>query len=211
MSNRKFTTVICGLFTVILLLTGCSTTEEPPSTIHYDDVLENGFGLSVSETVERYQFDESTVIKEEKTEENREIWTLPTSNSVILGYPATISLTFDDGLLTHVDYLLNFDNENEETYEALIDLYNDVEKKLGEPSDFWNNQKPFDRFSNFNSFEETVKPVIETDGIYMEGNNWLLSNPEDMGENGSEYVNLRLMMFESGSATIELLVYRSDS
>lgn len=195
---KKLQTVLTGCILTAALLAAGGCNKQPSSSLSYQDILENGLGLSESETVERYQIDESSVQKEERDSE--EIWTLSEPEE-IMGQSATVFLNFEDDSLTGASFVISIDNDQELVWKTLTDIYKDMEDNLGDPSTHLDNQQPFDRYTDYAAFSEAIAPELET-GIYVEANNWV--QEDDI--NGPR-AHLLLTMFESGSSTIEQRVY----
>lgn len=195
---KKLQTVLTGCILTAALLAAGGCNKQPSSSLSYQDILENGLGLSESETVERYQIDESSVQKEERDSE--ETWTLSEPEE-IMGQSATVFLNFEDDSLTGASFVISIDNDQELVWKTLTDIYKDMEDNLGDPSTHLDNQQPFDRYTDYAAFSEAIAPELET-GIYVEANNWV--QEDDI--NGPR-AHLLLTMFESGSSTIEQRVY----
>lgn len=195
---KKLQTVLSGCILTAALLAAGGCNKQPSSSLSYQDILENGLGLSESETVERYQIDEASVQKEERDSE--EIWTLSEPEE-IMGQPATVFLNFEDDSLTGASFVISIDNDQELVWKTLTDIYKDMEDNLGDPSTHLDDQQPFDRYTDYAAFSEAIAPELET-GIYIEANNW-----EQEDDINGPRAHLLLTMFESGSSTIEQRVY----
>lgn len=200
---KKTKLLYCAIaFFFILALSSCSAKAET-ALLQYEDILRNGFGLSQSEVVTRYQIDESTVEKSEK--EDSETWTIPSQENMVTGYPASVFLTFKEDKLNYGCFAISIKNNPEETWQALLDIYGDMEEKLGDISENWTSQQPFSRFSDYDSFLEAITPSLESDGLYLESNHWNSRNSDDSENYRAE---LSLSMYESGNSTIELRIQK---
>lgn len=187
------------LFVLCSSIVICSCSAEKNETVlQYDSIYQDGLGLTQAEAIEQYQIDESGVeIREHDTEE---IWVLPETEDV-MGQPATVHLIFRDKILSSVSFVMHIENDPELVWKTLTDIYNDMEDTLGEPSDNWDNQYPFSRYTDYETFSEIVLPEAENN-VYLESNNWV--QEDDI--NGKR-ASLLLTMFTSGDSTIELQVY----
>lgn len=198
---KKIKILFCVLTSLlVLIISSCDTpSSSSNAALQYDDVLENGLGLSQSETVERYQIDESSVQKEDH--DGEELWTLSEPEEV-MGQPATVSLIFEDDSLTRASFVITIDNDPELVWKTLTDIYKDMNDKLGDPSSHIDGQEPFGRYTDYETFSEVVDPGLNT-GIYTETNNW-----EQEDDINGPRASLSLTMFDSGSSTIEQSVYQ---
>ena len=198
---KKIKILFCALTSLLVLaISSCDTSSSSSdAALKYDDVLENGLGLSQSETLERYQIDEASTQKEER--DGEELWTLPEPEEV-MGQPATVSLIFEDDTLTSASFVITIEDDPELVWKTLTAIYNGMHDKLGDPSLHIDGQEPFGRYTDYETFSEVVDPALNT-GIYTETNNW----EQEDNINGPR-VSLSLTVFESGSSTIEQTVYQ---
>ena len=193
----------CGIFAILSLsaLSGCTAEK---ADLEYKDVLNNGLGLSQSEVVSRYQIDESVIEKDQSAD--KESWRLAGQDNLLGDYSGSVILTFEEDSLTRANFCFSIDNDEQQTWQTLMDVYDDMLETLGEPSSNWTSQQPFGRFEDYTDFQETVTPLLETEGMYTESNNWLLSEQTDSDGADANRAQISLSIFESGNSTIELIV-----
>ena len=201
---KKLQTVLTGCILTAALLAAGGCNKQPSSSLSYQDILENGLGLSQSEVVSRYQIDESVIEKDQSAD--KESWTLAGQDNLLGDYSGSVILTFEEDSLTRANFCFSIDNDEQQTWQTLMDVYDDMLETLGEPSSNWTSQQPFGRFEDYTDFQETVTPLLETEGMYTESNNWLLSEQTDSDGADANRAELSLSMFESGNSTVEVIV-----
>lgn len=205
---KKLRTVLTGcILTAALLVTG-GCNQQPASYPGYKEILENGLGMSSQAVIETYSLDLSDAVQ--TGDEASARWELPEEDGLAAGYPAVLQLGFKDDALVEATYTVTLDDyQQKDAWQALHDIYADMEKNLGEPVEMVDGKQPFGRFTDQQSFLDTAEASLQSDGMYMESNNWLPDSPEGTDHRadlmvtiftGSDTVN-------SGNISIAIMIY----
>ena len=205
MKNRIL--VLLAVSFLIWTVTSCAAKTISPT---YNEIFENGLGLTSDQIEERYPQLTSSATESIYDKGRSVRWNFPEQEKLILDYSPKVGLNFLDDELVMMAYEFAF-SDFKSAYQAVIDITNDIVKHYGNPiSQSSDEQELMTRFETYEDFEEMLQEKFEEGDCITETTVWYLSEMDEeknfVDENQNDQIEIIFFAAESGDVEIYLNV-----